>query len=802
MPGIFISYRREDSAGVAGRLFDRLSQRFGKKNVFRDIDSVPGGTKFARDIAERIETCDALIALIGKNWLDARDREGRRRLDQPGDYVVAEISEALHQHKLVIPVLIEDTPMPSRDALPEPIASLPERNALPLSDRRFDYDVGVLIATIGPTPDEAARRESNEQDLIAEVRHEIANRLAQSLPNELSINVLKLTQPHQVQRPWDTEIKVARQRSTLLPPQTQVIEVFDQEETAGKVLILGPPGSGKTTTLLELAGELIARAAREPELPIPVLLNLSSWRQDAQDLARWMEAELKLKYGLRPDISQQWLNERRLVPLLDGLDELEPGRQEKCVQAINQFLLDYRPKKLVVCCRVAEYQSLTHKLQLNSAICLQPLTYEQIRDYLASTGHRDFWASIETDPELIGMASSPLLLSIMTIVYEGQTVEGAQQFGSPSERNRYLFDLYIERMLSREVKGENYPREKALLWLSWLAVRLKQYGQPEFLIEKLQPAWLQSGAQKWIYHILVMSIVALVLPLFLWLVQESLMQFAPGARGPFVEKILDLWQEIGLPAWSLDVSVAVTIGLIAGLIVGLKREIQPIETLRWSSSKARDGMVLGLRRWSMAGLKYGACMALIAGLIYSIFDLDVGQPDDLALWRRGGQILGAISGASAVVFTLLVCSGGSSWIRLRGRLRTASIDGLTSALIVGIGWALSFGIRGEAAWHIVLWFLLTGLSVGAIAALGHGLRNRLPFRMTDVLIVALIGWVMSGLGTWFISTLIYDAPSQLRDWMSFWLSGWLGVAVTVGSVAALIATIREKERSGDLVQSG
>jgi hypothetical protein len=248
------------------------------------------------------------------------------------------------------------------------------------------------------------------------------------------------------------------------------------------------------------------------------------------------------------------------------------------------------------------------------------------------------------------------------------------------------------------------------------------------------------------------------------------------------------------------VSVAVTIGLIAGLIVGLKREIQPIETLRWSSSKARDGMVLGLRRWSMAGLKYGACMALIAGLIYSIFDLDVGQPDDLALWRRGGQILGAISGASAVVFTLLVCSGGSSWIRLRGRLRTASIDGLTSALIVGIGWALSFGIRGEAAWHIVLWFLLTGLSVGAIAALGHGLRNRLPFRMTDVLIVALIGWVMSGLGTWFISTLIYDAPSQLR--MSIWLSGWLGVAVTVGSVAALIATIREKERSGDLVQSG
>jgi hypothetical protein len=138
MPRVFISYRREDCAAVAGRLYDRLSQRFGAVNVFRDTDAIDAGAQFAGVIAERIKTCDALVALIDKNWLNTRDVEGRRRLDQPRDFVAIEISGALAQGKLVIPALIEDAPMPTREALPPHMASLADRQAIPIGDSRFD----------------------------------------------------------------------------------------------------------------------------------------------------------------------------------------------------------------------------------------------------------------------------------------------------------------------------------------------------------------------------------------------------------------------------------------------------------------------------------------------------------------------------------------------------------------------------------------------------------------------------------------------------------------------------------------
>jgi hypothetical protein len=149
MAGIFISYRREDCQQMAGRLADRLGQHFGKVRVFRDIDAIPPGARFAEVIGERIGACDAFVALIGRGWLEAKDAQGRRRLDLVGDFVRAEIAAALAQGKLVIPVLIEGAPMPARDALPAEIASLADANALPIGDARFDFDVGRLVAAIG-----------------------------------------------------------------------------------------------------------------------------------------------------------------------------------------------------------------------------------------------------------------------------------------------------------------------------------------------------------------------------------------------------------------------------------------------------------------------------------------------------------------------------------------------------------------------------------------------------------------------------------------------------------------------------
>lgn len=144
---IFINYRREDSAGYAGRLFDRLSNRFPGR-VFMDIDTIEPGVDFVEVIDKAVGCCEVLIVVIGREWLNLKDAAGRRRLDDPQDFVRLEIATALERNIRVIPVLVEDAPMPRPEALPPELAKLARRNAIELSDARWAFDVDRLIKTI------------------------------------------------------------------------------------------------------------------------------------------------------------------------------------------------------------------------------------------------------------------------------------------------------------------------------------------------------------------------------------------------------------------------------------------------------------------------------------------------------------------------------------------------------------------------------------------------------------------------------------------------------------------------------
>ncbi len=108
MPGVFLSYRREDSSGYAGRLFDILSAQFGAANVYMDLDSIAGGDDFAAVIEREINRAEVLIAVIGSRWLTITDKNGVRRLDSSNDFVRSEISMALQRGIRVIPVLVGD----------------------------------------------------------------------------------------------------------------------------------------------------------------------------------------------------------------------------------------------------------------------------------------------------------------------------------------------------------------------------------------------------------------------------------------------------------------------------------------------------------------------------------------------------------------------------------------------------------------------------------------------------------------------------------------------------------------------
>jgi len=146
MSGIFISYRRADSAGHAGRLFDHLSLRFGRDLIFQDFDDIKLGTDFLQVIQTAIKACDIMLVLIGPLWIE--DAEGRRRLDDPEDVLRLEVSEALKGDKTVIPILLGGAAMPTAEDLPEPIKTLSKRHAVEVTDSRWKYDVGRVIERI------------------------------------------------------------------------------------------------------------------------------------------------------------------------------------------------------------------------------------------------------------------------------------------------------------------------------------------------------------------------------------------------------------------------------------------------------------------------------------------------------------------------------------------------------------------------------------------------------------------------------------------------------------------------------
>ena len=136
MPRVFLSYRRDDSAAVTGRIQDVLRSRFGYESVFRDVDSIPSGLDFRSRLEQAVDDCDVLLAIIGERWLET-DESGKRRICHPADYVRMEIGLALARNKPVVPVLIGRTSMPEEGELPAELAELVYKNAV-----RIDHEWG------------------------------------------------------------------------------------------------------------------------------------------------------------------------------------------------------------------------------------------------------------------------------------------------------------------------------------------------------------------------------------------------------------------------------------------------------------------------------------------------------------------------------------------------------------------------------------------------------------------------------------------------------------------------------------
>ncbi|NES21088.1 MAG: tetratricopeptide repeat protein [Symploca sp. SIO3E6] len=422
-----------------------------------------------------------------------------------------------------------------------------------LAELNAGNDNNRPLGTISQTPSSTKERELSlrqtvrpkvERDLLKKVKGLVYSRLDGQLHHHVRLNLSKETQPRQV-RPWNREVKVPIARgSQPLPPEISIGQVFEQ--CFGYLLILGEPGAGKTTTLLDLALELVERAEADPEQLIPVIVDLSDWQPTVspsnsrksrisqqnfseeelvQSILNWLIRKVRERYGVSLQQIQQWLEEKRLVPLLDGLDEVSPEYQQDCVRAINlwlksEFNSELQPTEVAICCRREPYESYSEKLQLRGAVYLQDLTDKQIQKFLVDVNRSELAESLMADENLLALIRRPLLLSMAIIAYQELEPIQWQQATSAGDRLDLLLDAYIRQMLKQDRQSRFYKKppsqKQSRKWLEILALQLLQDSETDFLVEGINTRWLSTFLEKSLFTVLAIAFWGLFFAIACW----------------------------------------------------------------------------------------------------------------------------------------------------------------------------------------------------------------------------------------------------------------------------------------------
>lgn len=531
---VFLCHNSEDKPEIR-RIAEQLSSRGLKP--WLDEKEIRPGKLWQEILEEQIGTIKAAAVFVGKNGIGPWQKMEMRAfinefVERDCPVIVVLLPSVTETPKL--PILLKNLHrVDFRDSKLAPLEQLifgitGEKSADTVATKTLLESPSGQVDKMDQAFKEGRRLypplvTPPDQEQLAQLRillnhvqnHWVDGVLKETLHDEGSIALDKKVKEKAVEPPWRYAAPLPDALREMILRDRNITTLFD---ATGLLLILGEPGSGKTTTLLELAKGLVTRAKNEPNERVPIVLNLSSWEQ-TQTLEDWIATELSSKYGVPKSIASAWVTRDYLVPLLDGLDELPMTVQSTCVAAINAFIENRRPPGLVVCSRLAEYEWLPQRLTLNGAVCIEPLSSEDVNQFLEARGTKlaGLQQAMSNDSTLRELSQTPLMLDIMSIACAGVSKEAliTNEADSFKTRQQHIFHLYVEQMFERkESTSSPFEKHKITNWLSWLARKMKEQSQSIFMMEEVQPSWLSSKGQRLAYQ----TVIALGVTLLVWLV--------------------------------------------------------------------------------------------------------------------------------------------------------------------------------------------------------------------------------------------------------------------------------------------
>jgi len=667
---------------------------------------IPAGAEAAQELHRAWSSADIILLLLSADYFSS------------SAYDDQEVQQALERyqsgHVLLIPILVR--PCDWRSTAVAHLQCLP-RNELPISQWE-DRDAALLSIVQELrrliTPRQSAGtpltpvQHTNRRRLLKRVRTIwIDGLLEQSLQHAVWIDLHLQKQSDSLERSWGLMVQELDRGPRPLPPGTSILQVF--EEADEELLILGEPGSGKTTLLLYLARTLLDQAEADEHRRIPVIFNLSSWSQQRLPLDQWLVEELQVRYQVPQQIGRAWIEENQIFPLLDGLDEVAEAARGACVQAITAYMertLDRPP--FILCCRTDEYQALVKPPPLSFAILLLPFTDEQMETYLSSvSGPIDaLRQALREDRDLFELARRPLMLSIFTQAYRGDTPIALPATTPQQDYPYTLFRHYIKQMLRRRARVRQATEEQMYRWLTSFATQLYRQQQTMFAVEELQPSWLPERFRSW-YRWSMPVVYALTFGLI----------FGPvfGLSFGCVYALI-----IGSASRLIfGVLFGLIVGIIGGLIGGLTfgvtfkqhQTIQPAEMTMWSWESAWRGM----RVWAIGGLVVGTTAGVAGSLVAGLAGgIGVG----LAAIVVVGLVGGLVGGLPPIQIPEKFSFSPNEGIWRSGKRGLLFV--LLAMLLFGSAGGIIFGLFGTAIGNLS-YGLIFGLVLGSVGGLIFGL---------------------------------------------------------------------------------